>query len=86
MEQCVLGISYTTPVSGWLSSPFGYREHPIEGEEKFHRGLDIAAPAGTDIGRFCGWNGQSGGREQFFGKVYHAQPQWRADDDLWALQ
>ena len=53
MEQCVLGISYTTPVSGWLSSPFGYREHPIEGEEKFHRGLDIAAPAGTDIGAFA---------------------------------
>ncbi len=25
MEQCVLGISYTTPVSGWLSSPFGYQ-------------------------------------------------------------
>ena len=53
MEQQVLGISYAAPVRGWLSSPFGYREHPIEGEEKFHRGLDIAAPEGSAITAFA---------------------------------
>lgn len=53
MEQQVLGISYATPVKGWLSSPFGYREHPVEGEEKFHRGLDIAAPEGSTITAFA---------------------------------
>ncbi len=68
MEQCVLGISYTTPVSGWLSSPFGYREHPIEGEEKFHRGLDIAAPAGTDIGAFADGTVKAVGESSSLGK------------------
>ena len=53
MEQQVLNLSYTTPVKGWLSSPFGYREHPVDGEEKFHRGIDIAAPEGTDIVAFA---------------------------------
>lgn len=53
MEQQVLDFSYTTPVQGWLSSPFGYREHPVEGEEKFHRGLDIAAPEGAEIVSFA---------------------------------
>ncbi|HIZ56511.1 MAG TPA: M23 family metallopeptidase [Firmicutes bacterium] len=37
------------PVSGVVSSPFGYREHPISGDPDFHKGTDIAAPAGTDI-------------------------------------
>ncbi len=68
MEQCVLGISYTTPVSGWLSSPFGYREHPVEGEEKFHRGLDIAAPAGSAIGAFADGTVKAVGESSSLGK------------------
>lgn len=53
MEQVVLGFDYCTPVSGSLSSGFGYRDHPIEGEEKFHYGLDIAADTGTEISCFA---------------------------------
>lgn len=53
MEQKILNLSYTTPVSGWLSSPFGYREHPVAGEEKFHRGIDIAAIEGSAISAFA---------------------------------
>jgi murein DD-endopeptidase MepM/ murein hydrolase activator NlpD len=32
-----------------LSSPFGYRIHPISGSKKLHTGLDMAAPSGTSI-------------------------------------
>ena len=37
------------PVSGRISSRFGYRVHPVTGEEGVHAGLDIAAPEGTPI-------------------------------------
>jgi len=37
------------PVDGMLTSSFGYRIHPISGEEGVHTGMDIAAPEGTPI-------------------------------------
>ncbi|MGM0367212.1 MAG: murein hydrolase activator EnvC family protein [Actinomycetota bacterium] len=35
------------PVAGRITSGFGYRIHPIFGTNRFHSGLDIAAPYGT---------------------------------------
>lgn len=32
-----------------LTSPFGYRYHPISGQLDFHYGLDLAAPEKTPI-------------------------------------
>lgn len=37
------------PVQGWLASGFGYRQDPFTGRRALHPGLDIVAPAGTDI-------------------------------------
>jgi murein DD-endopeptidase MepM/ murein hydrolase activator NlpD len=37
------------PVNGRISSNFGWREDPFSGEEKFHSGIDIAAPSGQAI-------------------------------------
>lgn len=34
---------------GPVSSPFGEREQPVAGASTFHKGIDIAAPAGTPI-------------------------------------
>lgn len=40
---------FIKPVSGWLSSLFGYRMHPIFKRRIFHNGLDFAAQAGQPI-------------------------------------
>jgi murein DD-endopeptidase MepM/ murein hydrolase activator NlpD len=37
------------PVNGWLSSPFGYRVHPILGTRRLHSGIDLAASSGSPI-------------------------------------
>ena len=37
------------PVSGEITSPFGWRTHPIFGSQIFHSGIDIGAEYGTPI-------------------------------------
>ena len=34
---------------GRVTSPFGYRWHPVTGEWSFHKGVDLSAPKGTPI-------------------------------------
>jgi murein DD-endopeptidase MepM/ murein hydrolase activator NlpD len=55
------------PVHGRLTSGFGERFHPILGYKRFHKGVDLAAAAGTPIvaaadGRVvsAGWHGGYG--------------------------
>jgi murein DD-endopeptidase MepM/ murein hydrolase activator NlpD len=55
------------PVSGRITSKFGYRIHPISGKRQFHDGLDIAndsgtkiVAAGSGIVTYSGWNGGYG--------------------------
>lgn len=49
-----IGIEETaTPALGWVSSPFGWREHPVDGEERFHNGVDLAVNSGTDVLAFA---------------------------------
>jgi murein DD-endopeptidase MepM/ murein hydrolase activator NlpD len=40
---------FILPVAGQTSSDFGWRVHPIDQEERWHGGMDIAAPAGTPV-------------------------------------
>ncbi len=42
-------FSPAMPCSGSISSPFGERVHPINGEGSFHNGIDIAANTGTEV-------------------------------------
>ncbi len=37
------------PVRGWLTSGFGYRYSPWGGGVRMHKGLDIAAPIGSEV-------------------------------------
>ena len=49
-----LGLPETTdPVAGPVTSAFGYRDSPINGESEFHPALDIGAAEGTEIGAFA---------------------------------
>ena len=55
------------PVAGTLSSPYGYRNHPVHEEKKFHSGVDISVPSGSEVKAtahgivsFAGWTENSG--------------------------
>jgi murein DD-endopeptidase MepM/ murein hydrolase activator NlpD len=55
------------PVRGRLSSPFGYRYHPVLKSRRLHNGQDIAVPTGTPVAAadsgvvlVSGWKGGYG--------------------------
>ena len=61
-----VSVSLAVPVSGTVTSSFGYREHPVTGEEDFHDGVDIAAPTGTDVAAsYAGTVAETGSSEIF---------------------
>jgi murein DD-endopeptidase MepM/ murein hydrolase activator NlpD len=47
------GFKHTPPLYGTITSRFGYRTHPVQGEPMFHYGIDIAANTGTEIRSFA---------------------------------
>ena len=49
-RQEINGDMFIWPVSGPITSPYGYRRWPFGGNARqFHSGLDIAAPRGTPV-------------------------------------
>jgi murein DD-endopeptidase MepM/ murein hydrolase activator NlpD len=48
-RSVITGSAFLKPVGGWLASSFGYRRDPFTDEMHFHRGVDLAAPAGTPV-------------------------------------
>ena len=66
-SKTVVTAGFIKPISGPITSPFGYRIHPIFKSRIFHSGIDIGGPNGGAIkasndGRviFAGWYGGYG--------------------------
>lgn len=53
MTQTLLGFAYANPLDAILTDKFGYRQHPIDGDQQFHYGLDLEASVGTVIRSFA---------------------------------
>lgn len=49
MILLLLNFWPSCPAEGWVTSEYGYRRHPITHRRKFHRGIDVANVAGTEI-------------------------------------
>ncbi len=59
VEQMIRGSHYTVtpsgsgrmiwPISGPVTSEFGWRVHPISGDSRFHSGIDIGGDYGMDV-------------------------------------
>jgi len=57
------------PVHAPISSSFGMRKDPFTGEAKFHKGVDLAAPAGTPVVAALPGKVISAGYESGYGNV-----------------
>jgi murein DD-endopeptidase MepM/ murein hydrolase activator NlpD len=44
-----LNLRLPLPVPAVITSVFGWRTHPITGDQRFHAGIDIGAPMGTPV-------------------------------------
>lgn len=66
-KRAPLKIKFISPMKGKFTSGFGYRQHPMGGDNLFHSGVDIAAPYGTSVRasadgevEYAGWKGNMG--------------------------
>lgn len=67
-DRAIEQITFASPVKGGeLTSPFGWRIHPVFGDRRFHKGVDFRAPKGTPVSVSAdgvvvevGWRGNYG--------------------------
>ncbi len=59
---------FDSPMSGRLTSRYGYRRHPMGGDRVFHRGIDIAARYGTEVHAAADGVVKSSSRSYTYGK------------------
>ena len=75
LMQQVLGFDYIEPVAGAVTDGFGYRDHPIDGDMRFHYGVDMEANSGDVICSFADGTVTAVGESSDLGKyitVLHA--------------
>jgi murein DD-endopeptidase MepM/ murein hydrolase activator NlpD len=56
------------PTNGFISSNFGYRTSPLNGQKTFHEGYDIAAPVGTPVFATVSGKVKAIGRDAGYGR------------------
>ena len=68
-SEATVPTATVLPVAGEITSPFGMRSDPFTGEPRFHAGVDVAAPRGSEIRAvadgevvFSGWRRGGAGR------------------------
>jgi len=69
-----LYLDFVAPLEGPVSSPFGFRRHPILREVRFHFGTDIAVYTGTPFVAFADGQVIAAGENDSWGKyilLYH---------------
>lgn len=75
LEQILAGLTLKKAVepsarpvkSGYISSEFGYRHDPFNGQVRLHKGIDFAAPIGTEIYSVGGGVVSSAGEKAGYG-------------------
>ncbi|MED5371018.1 MAG: M23 family metallopeptidase [Myxococcota bacterium] len=45
----LLTLQWPVPDDTRISSPFGFRDHPVLAKRKFHNGVDLSVPVGTPV-------------------------------------
>lgn len=57
MDKYALGVEVMSPIEGaegwWVSSGYGWRDHPVDGINRFHQGVDLAVNLGTPVKAFA---------------------------------
>lgn len=59
----------TRPAGGPVSSPFGWRRHPVSGRSRHHDGADLAVPLGSTVRAAASGVVRSVGRRSGYGLV-----------------
>ena len=68
-----LPFEYIKPCGGEITSPFGYRVHPVSGETTFHYGVDLRAATGSDICAVSDGTVVETGKGEIFGNYVKVQ-------------
>ena len=66
-DYLALPFDFAVPVSGYNSSGFGYRLHPILNDVRFHYGTDFAANSGDAVLAFADGDVTFAGYDESFG-------------------
>ncbi|MDR0442521.1 MAG: M23 family metallopeptidase [Treponema sp.] len=66
-KQEINGDLFIWPVSGLITSPYGYRRNPFGSNQQFHSGIDIRAATGTPIRAAMSGRVSNTGYDHIFG-------------------
>ena len=73
-EPVVAGVPTGAPVPGGrLTSPWGWRIHPVLNRPQFHKGVDYSAPAGTPVHATADGTVAFAGRRGNYGRLIRLQ-------------